>query len=42
MLVYFKSTATMNERGTVLRMTKEGIEEVKAEFERLRQPTVKK
>ena len=36
MLVYFKSTATMNERGTVLRMTKEGIEEVKAEFERLR------
>ena len=26
----------MKERGTVLRMTKEGIEEVKAEFERLR------
>ena len=36
MLVYFKSASTMNERGTVLRMTKEGIEEVKAEFERLR------
>lgn len=36
MLVYFKSIATMNERGTVLRMAKEGIEEVKAEFERLR------
>lgn len=36
MLVYFKSLATMNERATVLRMTKEGIEEVKAEYERLR------
>lgn len=36
MLVYFKSASTMNERGTVLRMTKEGIEEVRAEFERLR------
>lgn len=29
MLVYFKSAATMNERGTILRMTKEGVEEVK-------------
>ena len=37
MLVYFKSAATMNERGTILRMTKEGVEEVKAEFERLRE-----
>lgn len=37
MLVYFKSAATMNECGTILRMTKEGVEEVKAEFERLRE-----
>ena len=36
MLVYFKSAATMNERGVILRMTKEGIDEVKSEFERLR------
>ncbi len=36
MLVYFKSVATMNECGVILRMTKEGIDEVKAEFERLK------
>lgn len=36
MLVYFKSAATIYERGIILRATKEGIEEVKAEFERLR------
>ena len=36
MLVYFKSAATIYEMGIVLRATKEGIDEVKAEFERLR------
>ena len=36
MLVYFKSAATIYERGIILRTTKEGIDEVKAEFERLR------
>ncbi|MFZ5644654.1 MAG: site-specific DNA-methyltransferase [Bacillota bacterium] len=36
MLVYFKNAQTMNERGIILRMTKEGIDEVKAEFERLK------
>lgn len=36
MLVYFKSAATIYERGIILRATKEGIDEVKAEFERLR------
>ena len=35
MLVYFKSAATIYERGIILRTTKEGIDEVKAEFERL-------
>lgn len=37
MLVYFKSAATIYENGTIFRATKEGIDEVKAEFERLRQ-----
>jgi len=36
MLVYFKSAATIYERGIILRATKEGIDEVKAEFECLR------
>lgn len=36
MLVYFKSAATIYDMGIVLRATKEGIDEVKAEFERLR------
>ena len=36
MLVYFKSAATIYEMGIVLRATKEGIDEVKTEFERLR------
>ena len=36
MLVYFKSAATIYEMGVVLRATKEGIDEVKEEFERLR------
>ena len=36
MLVYFKSAATIYERGIVLRASKEGVDEVKAEFERLR------
>ena len=37
MLVYFKSAATINELGLVFRADKEGIEEVKREFNRLRQ-----
>ena len=36
MLVYFKSAATIYEKGIVLRATKEGIDEVKEEFQRLR------
>ena len=36
MLVYFKSAANIYERGTVLRATKEGISEIKEEFQRLR------
>lgn len=36
MLVYFKSAATIYEMGIVLRATKEGIDEVKEEFQRLR------
>ena len=36
MLVYFKNAATINELGIVFRATKEGVDEVKAEFERLR------
>lgn len=36
MLVYFKSAATIYEMGIILRATKEGIDEVKEEFERLR------
>nr|WP_326184532.1 site-specific DNA-methyltransferase [uncultured Oscillibacter sp.] len=36
MLVYFKSATTIYEMGIVLRATKEGIDEVKSEFERLR------
>lgn len=36
MLVYFKSAATIYEMGIVLRSTKEGIDEVKEEFQRLR------
>ena len=36
MLVYFKSAATIYEMGIILRATKEGIDEVKAEFDRLR------
>ena len=35
MLVYFKSMATMYEMGVVLRSSKEGVDEVKSEFERL-------
>ena len=35
MLVYFKSAATINEMGIVLRAPKEGVDEVKAEFQRL-------
>lgn len=37
MLVYFKSAATIYEMGIVLRATKEGVDEVKAEFLRLRE-----
>lgn len=37
MLVYFKSAATIYENGTIFRATKEGIDEVKSEFDRLRQ-----
>ena len=36
MLVYFKSAAIIYEKGIVLRATKEGIDEVKEEFQRLR------
>ena len=36
MLVYFKSAATISEQGTIFRANKEGVDEVKAEFERLR------
>jgi adenine-specific DNA-methyltransferase len=36
MLVYFKSAATINEMGLIFRSDKEGVDEVKAEFERLR------
>lgn len=36
MLVYFKSAATINEMGIILRTQKEGIDEVKTEFHRLR------
>ena len=36
MLVYFKSAATINELGLIFRANKEGIDEVKKEFERLR------
>ena len=36
MLVYFKSAATIYEMGVILRATKEGIDEVRAEFDRLR------
>ena len=36
MLVYFKSMATINALGTILRAPKEGIDEVKTEFNRLR------
>ena len=36
MLVYFKSMSRMNELGILLRAPKEGIDEVRAEFERLR------
>ena len=36
MLVYFKSAATINEMGIILRTQKEGIDEVKTEFQRLR------
>jgi len=37
MLVYFKSAATIAEMGVIFRANKEGVDEVKAEFERLRQ-----
>lgn len=37
MLVYFKSAATIYDMGIVLRATKEGVDEVKAEFLRLRE-----
>jgi adenine-specific DNA-methyltransferase len=36
MLMYFKSKLTQVENNTVLRVTKEGIDEVRVEFERLR------
>ena len=36
MLVYFKSIATVKEMGTILRAPKEGVDEVKKEFARLR------
>lgn len=36
MLVYFKSAATIAEMGIIFRANKEGVDEVKAEFERLR------
>ena len=36
MLVYFKSAATVQEMGTIFRANKEGVDEVKEEFERLR------
>ncbi len=35
-LVYFKSAATINELGLIFRANKEGIDEVKKEFDRLR------
>ena len=35
-LVYFKSASRINELGVILRATKEGVDEVKAEFDRLR------
>lgn len=37
MLVYFKSAATIAESGIVFRANKEGVDEVREEFERLRQ-----
>jgi adenine-specific DNA-methyltransferase len=36
MLAYFKSSATIAERGTIFRANKEGVDEVKTEFQRLR------
>lgn len=36
MLVYFKSAATINELGLIFRANKEGIDEVKKEFDHLR------
>jgi adenine-specific DNA-methyltransferase len=36
MLVYFKSMATVYDMGIILRSSKEGVDEVKAEFDRLR------
>lgn len=36
MLVYFKSKATINELGIILRAPKAGVDEVKSEFNRLR------
>lgn len=36
MLVYFRSAATIYEMGIILRASKEGIDEVKEEFQRLR------
>lgn len=36
MLVYFKSAASINELGLIFRANKEGIDEVKKEFDRLR------
>jgi adenine-specific DNA-methyltransferase len=36
MLVYFKSTQTIYDMGIILRASKEGVDEVKAEFMRLR------
>ena len=36
MLVYFKSAATINELGLIFRANKEGVDEVKKEFDRLR------
>ena len=36
MLVYFKSAVTIQEMGIVFRATKEGVDEVKEEFQRLR------
>ncbi len=37
MLVYFKSAATINDLDIIFRATKEGIDDVKKEFERLRE-----